>query len=197
MVRRYELRERAQRQAHTRRRIIEATVALHVERGPAATQVTDIAQRAGVDRVTIYRHFPDPGSLLQACSAYYYSVHPLPDPTTWATIEDPDARMRHGLRELYAYWAENAAMVANILRDAQVLGHLGVGRRLLALQRDSVEVLARGWSAPNKREAAVAATIRTAVDFQTWQRLVREYGLSVQAAIELAVTWTHCAAIAP
>jgi AcrR family transcriptional regulator len=196
MTRRYELKQRAQRQADTRRRIVEATVALHTERGPAATQITDIAQRAGVDRVTVYRHFPDLASLLKACAVHYYSAHPLPDPTTWAAIGDPEARLRHGLGQLYAYWAQNAGTVANILRDAQVLGHLGVGRRLLALQRDATEVLASGWSPP-QQQPALAATIRVAVDFHTWQRLVQEWGLSEQAAVELAVSWTRCLARAP
>ncbi|SRR6266498_1781596 len=193
MTRRYELKQRAQGQADTRRRILEAAVELHTERGLVATQITDIAQRAGVDRVTVYRHFPDAASLFKACAAHYYRAHPVPDPTTWATIADPQARLRHGLGELYAYWAQNTAAVANILRDAQVLGHLGVGRRLLALQRDAVEVLARGWSPP-QQQPALAATIRVAVDFQTWQRLVREQGLSEQAAVELAVSWTRCLA---
>jgi AcrR family transcriptional regulator len=193
MKRRYELKQRAQRQADTRRRILEATVALHAERGPAATQVTDIAQRAGVDRVTVYRHFPDPASLFKACAAHYYQAHPPPDPTAWAAIADPEARLRHGLGEVYAYWAQNAGMAANILRDAQVLGHLGVGRRLLALQRDAVEVLASDWP-PSHDRAALAATIRVAVDFHTWQSLVGERGLSQQTAVELAVSWTRCLA---
>jgi AcrR family transcriptional regulator len=193
MTRRYELKQRAQRQADTRRRIVEATVALHSERGLVATQVTDIAQRAGVDRVTVYRHFPDPGSLFKACAAHYYQAHPPPDPTGWATIADPEVRLRHGLQELYGYWAQNAATVAHILRDAQVLGHLGVGRRLLGLQRDATEVLTNGWS-PADQQPALAATIRVAVDFHTWQRLVTEQGLSQQAAVELAVGWTRCLA---
>jgi AcrR family transcriptional regulator len=192
MTRRYELKQRAQRQADTRRRIVEATVALHTERGPAATQITDVAQRAGVDRVTVYRHFPDPASLLKACAAHYYQAHPPPDPTAWAAIDDPEARLRHGLGELYAYWADNAATVAHILRDAQVLGHLGVGRRLLGLQRDATQVLTSGW--PPADQPALAATIRVAVDFYTWQRLVAEQGLSQQAAVELVVSWTRCLA---
>src|SRR6266511_25679 len=163
MTRRYELKQRAQRQADTRRRILEATVELHVERGLVATQITDIAQRAGVDRVTVYRHFPDLASLFKACAAHYYSAHPLPDPTAWAAIG-----------------------------DAQVLGHLGVGRRLLALQRDAAQVLASGWSPADQHQPALAATIRVAVDFHTWQCLVGERGLSEQAAVELAVTWTRC-----
>src|SRR5215217_2746016 len=116
MTRRYELKQRAQRQADTRRRILEAAVALHTERGLVATQVTDIAQRAGVDRVTVYRHFPDPASLFRACAAHFYGAHPLPDPTAWAAIDDPLARLRHGLGEVYAYWAQNEPAVANILR---------------------------------------------------------------------------------
>jgi AcrR family transcriptional regulator len=193
MTRRYELKQRAQRQADTRRRIVEATVALHTERGLVATQMTDIAQRAGVDRVTVYRHFPEPASLFKACAAHYYTAHPPPDPTAWATIADPEARLRHGLGQVYGYWAQNAAMAANILRDVPVLGHLGVGRRLLGLQRDATEVLASGWSA-DRQQPALAATIRVAVDFYTWQRLVGEQGLSQQAAVELAVSWTRCLA---
>jgi AcrR family transcriptional regulator len=193
MTRRYELKQRAQRQADTRRRIVEATVELHSERGLVATQVTDIAQRAGVDRVTVYRHFPDPGSLFKACAAHYYQAHPPPDPTAWAAIEDPAVRLRHGLGELYGYWAQNATAVAHILRDAQVLGHLGVGRRLLGLQRDATQVLASGWS-PADQQPALAATIGVAVDFHTWQRLVTEQGLSQQQAVELAVGWTRCLA---
>jgi AcrR family transcriptional regulator len=193
MTRRYELKQRAQRQADTRRRIVEATVALHGERGLVATQITDIAQRAGVDRVTVYRHFPDLGSLFKACAAHYYDAHPPPDPTGWAAIADPEARLRHGLQELYGYWAHNAATVAHILRDAQVLGHLGVGRRLLALQRDATEALTSGWPATDQ-QPALAATIRVAVDFHTWQRLVTEQGLSQQQAVELAASWTRCLA---
>jgi AcrR family transcriptional regulator len=193
MTRRYELKQRAQRQADTRRRILEATVALHTERGLVATQITDIAQRAGVDRVTVYRHFPDPASLFKACAAHYYDAHPPPNPTGWAAIRDPEVRLRHGLQEVYGYWAQNAATVAHILRDAQVLGHLGVGRRLLGLQRDATEVFTSGWP-PTDQQPALAATIRVAVDFHTWQRLVGEQGLSQQAAVELAASWTRCLA---
>ena len=194
MTRRYELKQRAQRQADTRRRILEATVALHSERGLVATQVTDIAQRAGVDRVTVYRHFPDPASLFKACAAHYYSAHPPPDPTGWAAIEDPEARLRHGLGEVYGYWADNAAMAANVLRDVPVLGHLGVGQRLLGLQRDATQVLADAWPLDDQRRPTLAATIRVAVDFHTWQRLAGEQGLSQQQAVELAVSWTRCLA---
>src|SRR4030095_5606589 len=126
MTRRYELKQRAQRQADTRRRILEATVALHGERGLVATQVTDIAQRAGVDRASVYRHFPHPAPLFRAWPAASSQAPPPPDPPGWAAIGDPEARLRHGLGEVYGYWADNAEMAANVLRDVPVLGPLGV-----------------------------------------------------------------------
>jgi AcrR family transcriptional regulator len=173
MTRRYELKQRAQRQADTRRRILEATVALHAERGLVATQVTDVAQRAGVDRVTVYRHFPDPASLFKACAAHYYQAHPPPDPTAWAAIADPEARLRHGLGEVYAYWADNTAMAANVLRDAQVLPALrailegGLLRNLDQARR----VLTEPIDVRGRRRQRVDAAARAAIDLHTWRAL--------------------------
>src|SRR6266508_3247168 len=109
MTRRYELKQRAQRQADTRRRILEATVELHVERGLVATQITDIAQRAGVDRVTVYRHFPDLASLFKACAAHYYSTHTLPPPTARARSRQQPSRPPAGLRLPYPHRAQSGA----------------------------------------------------------------------------------------
>src|SRR5213596_2204294 len=57
--RRYQLKRRAEQQEETRSRIVEAAVELHQTIGPAATTFSDIAERARVGRVTVYRHFPD------------------------------------------------------------------------------------------------------------------------------------------
>ena len=55
--RKYELKKRAEKLDETRRKVVEATVELHRTVGPAATQITEIARRAGVQRVTVYNHF--------------------------------------------------------------------------------------------------------------------------------------------
>src|SRR5919197_5438087 len=120
-TRRYELKERARRQEETRRRIVDATVALHREVGPARTTVSEVARRAGVGRVTVYNHFPDDASLLGACSARFIASHPPPDPSAWAAIADPDARLRAALGEVYAHYRENEAMLANVRRDAALI----------------------------------------------------------------------------
>src|SRR3954462_11550528 len=95
--RKYELKARAEAQEETRRRITEVTVQLHQEVGPAKTTISEIAKRAGVQRLTVYNNFPDEASLLGACSAHYSGEHPPPDPGTWQSIRDPVRRARTAL----------------------------------------------------------------------------------------------------
>src|SRR5439155_10532758 len=86
MGRSYQLKRRAERQGQTRQRIIEAAIELHQTIGPAATTVSEIAERAEVGRVTVYRHFPDEPSLARACSGQYFKRHPFPDPDRWRVV---------------------------------------------------------------------------------------------------------------
>src|SRR5919204_2368614 len=102
-VRQYRQRARAASKADTRQRIIESAVALHLERGPAQTSINAIAEHAGVNRVTIYRHFPDARALLEACSAHARRLNPPPDLDVWRRIEDPRRRLEIGLTQLYDY----------------------------------------------------------------------------------------------
>ena len=96
MARKYELKARAERQEETRRRIVEAAIDLHRTLGPAHTSFSAIAERAGVQRHTLYRHFPDERAMGLACSGLYSERNPLPDPAPWWQIEDPEARLRAG-----------------------------------------------------------------------------------------------------
>src|SRR6188768_1137303 len=102
MKRKYELKERARRQAETRQRIVEATVELHTSVGPARTTISAIAQRAGVERHTVYAHFPDEGTLFQACSAHWRDRHPRPDVQQWLELDVPEQRLRGVLSDVYA-----------------------------------------------------------------------------------------------
>jgi AcrR family transcriptional regulator len=186
--RRYELKERAVRQEETRQRIVEATVALHREVGPARTTVTEVARRAGVGRVTVYNHFPDDVALLGACSAHFVAAHPPPDPTAWAAIHDPDARLRTALAETYAYYRENAAMLANVARDAalvpalaEVLGRSGAAEHAHAMR----DVLLAGRGTRGGARRRVRAAIGLALELATWQRLTGEGELSDAEAVEV------------
>src|SRR4051795_4067306 len=116
----YRQKLRAEQQAETRQRIVEAAVGLHLERGPARTSINAIAERAGVNRVTVYRHFPDARSLLEACSAHATRLNPPPDLAPWRAIEDPRERIDVALPQLYDYFRRTEAGWANLLRDAEL-----------------------------------------------------------------------------
>jgi len=182
-TKRYELNQRAQAMADTRRRITRATVELHQTLGPARTSVSEIARRAGVDRVTVYRHFPDDAALFAACSSDFRARNPLPDIARWSKLADPRQRLRRALRDLYGYYEQTEPMLANVIRDA---GHMpalraaGAPRRQWLAQAE--EQLAQGWqgSARQMRHA-----IAIALDFHTWQTLTRQRGLSRNQAIRL------------
>jgi AcrR family transcriptional regulator len=191
--RRYDMRKRAELQRETRRRIVEATVELHRTRGPAHTTIKEIAQRAGVNRLTVYNHFPDIADLLRACSRRWTEQHPAPDPTPWAEIRDPQERLRTVLAELYAYYTSTEPMRANVLRDAETMPELA------ALLEGTVvpyleavrELLAEGWEVDGKEGRRLLAILKLAIDFHTWRSLERESGLSREEAVELMLEATR------
>jgi AcrR family transcriptional regulator len=171
--RKYELKKRAERLAETRRRITEATIELHRTVGPAATQINEVARRAGVQRMTVYNHFPDESSLFAACSAHWRALHPAPDPAAWRALEQPGARLRLGLGELYAWYRETEPMTANVLRDAQVLPALRpiIEGGLLRYLDQARQVLIEPIAVRGHRRERVAAAARAAVDFHLWRSL--------------------------
>ena len=87
----YRLKRRAETEQRTRLRITESAVELHGTLGPARTSISAVAQRAGVRRSTVYRHFPDEASLFFACTSYWMAAHPFPDVRRWVAIDDPAA----------------------------------------------------------------------------------------------------------
>src|SRR5438094_9725002 len=112
MGRRYQLKRRAEQQRETRRRIVEAAVELHRTQGPARTTLSGVARLAGVQRHTVYSHFPQMRDLFMACSGHFGQMHPGPDPARWLEIEDPARRLRRGLNEVYAFYEEVEDMYA-------------------------------------------------------------------------------------
>ena len=173
--RKYELKKRAAQVGETRQRITEATVELHRTVGPAATQISEIARRAGVQRVTVYAHFPDESALFAACSAHWRALHPAPDPGAWLACPDPGERLRLGLRELYAWYRETEPMTANILRDVQLVPAIrpfvedGFGGYLESVCQLLGEPFRSGLR--GCRRARVDAGLRAAVDFHLWRLL--------------------------
>jgi AcrR family transcriptional regulator len=193
--RKYELHRRAERQEETRRRIAAATAALHEEVGPARTTISAIAARAGVERLTVYRHFPEERELLQACQEHFLAAHPPPDPAPWAAIADPERRLRAALDELYAYFRATEAMTANVQRDLPTMPALAeVMAEVPHFYRAMRDLLAVGWTASRERHPLVLAAIGHALDFETWRSLARRQGLTDEEAVEVMVRLVRCLA---
>jgi AcrR family transcriptional regulator len=194
--RKYELKERARRQAETRRRITQAAVDLHGTVGPAHTQISEIARRARVERLTVYKHFPQPTALFQACSAHWEAQHPPPDPGAWSRIADPHLRARTALEAMYGYFDENERMLANVIRDAETVPAVrevleGGSLTYIARVRD---VIVAGWRTRARRRERLATVVELALDFHTWRLLTRDRGLGNDEAAELIVSLVACAA---
>ena len=199
MARKYEQKRRAELQQETRRRIAEAALELHGSVGPAKTTISAIAEKAGVQRQTFYRHFPDELSLFRACSSLDLSENPLPDPDPWAQIVDPEERLRVALAELYAYFRRRERILANVLRDAEGEAEVNANVRevlkpMAARWERMREVLCVGWEVPDgaSEKKLLGATIGVALDFQTWRTMVREQGLSEEEAIEVMARMVRC-----
>lgn len=168
--RRYHQSRRAESTERTKQRIVEATVGLHLTVGPAATRITEVANRAGVRRMTVYHHFPDEAALLGACSAHWRAAHPVPDPTRWVDIADPVERLETGLRELYAWYRATEPMTTRVLRDAETMPALRsiIDQGLARYVEDVRRGLAEPFRARAREPERVDAASRVAVDFHAW-----------------------------
>jgi AcrR family transcriptional regulator len=193
--RRYTLKRRAENRAETRRRIVEATVDLHTEFGPARTSISAVAERAGVQRHTVYAHFPTERQLFLACSGLALERDPLPDERAWWPIADPRQRLRRGLAEIYAWYGRNAELANCVMRDAEVnpiirdIVRLRLGSRIDAYQ----VALSRGLRAGRELNAVLGL----ALSFHTWRSLVKEGGLSTDAAVAFVLRAIQSAAEKP
>lgn len=196
-TRRYRKRRRAEQEQRTRERITEAAVKLHGTVGPARTTVSAVAKEAGVQRATVYRHFPDEASLFAACSAHYWARNPMPDPAAWSAIADPEVRLRHALAEIYAFFRRSEGMLETTRRDAPLVeamaGPVAAFRRYLDA---IVAVLVAGRRERGRARRRVEAAIGHAISFPTWQSLVRQQGLEAADAVAVMVALVESAGAA-
>ncbi len=205
MPRSYKQNKRAARQDETRLRIVEATIKLHQTVGGLNTTISAIAEQAGVERATVYRHFPDERSLLQACTGHYLAQNQPPNPSDWLSIEDAEERLRTGLAQLYDYHRRTEVMSA---RAASDIPQIPIPREVLAPMfeywRQVQEVLVEPWRIGGSDERLVnehlvnkhlvEAAVGHAISFPTWQSLARDQGLDDADAVLLMVRMVCCAA---
>jgi AcrR family transcriptional regulator len=190
----YRKRHRAESEAGTRLRITEAAVRLHGSVGPARTTISAVAQEAGVQRATVYRHFPDEVALFEACSGHFWSQHPPPDISRWSAIRDPDERLATALEEIYGWYAEVEEMLDRTGRDAHLVPAMAAPAAAFRAALETMrELLLRGRPERGRARRRRTAAIGHALAFPTWRSLVREQGLEPAEAAALMAAFAAAA----
>lgn len=197
MTRTYTLRRRADSRDDTRRRIARAAAELHGTLGPARTTISAVAERAGVERLTVYRHFPDETALFEACSGHWLAEHPPPDPTAWSLISDPALRLTRALGEMYAYYEATSQMWERVYRDAPLVPALDgpMGRWGGYLER-ACDIVMTGRRVRGSRRRRLRTAVAHALDFEAWASLAR-HGAERDAALALMTGMVETAAGRP
>ena len=191
--RKYELRKRAEEMERTHLRITEAAIELHGSVGPSRTTLSAVAKRAGVERRTLYRHFPNEAALFDACSTHYFAANPWPDLAAWRAIRDPAERLERALDELYAYYERTEPMLSNVLRDAEVVDFARAAVAPLHVYvDDAAEVLAAGRGARGRRRELLRGALRHALAFSTWRSLAAS-GIDRADAVKLMAAFVEAA----
>jgi AcrR family transcriptional regulator len=183
MARTYRLKRRAEAQAETRQRIVDAAIELHATIGPANTSVSMIAEKAGVQRHTFYAHFADDRAMAMACSGHALARDPLPDASPWRTIADPAERLHVGLSAIYAWYERNASLAACVMRDAEDhdLTREIVGLRFGPSFGAYHEVLGAKLKAKQK------AMLALALSFHSWRTLRQDARLKQKDVVAAMV----------
>jgi AcrR family transcriptional regulator len=182
--RRYRMGRRQEAVEAMRTRIAAAAFELHATVGPAQTSISAVAEKAGVQRHTVYHHYPDLGALFRACTEHGMEVTRTPEAEPWRAIDDPAARLRQGLGELYAYYRANARLLGNVARDMELMSEVGGAEAFVERMTELFHTLAQGWPGDPASQRQRMAAIGHAMAFDTWRSLTTN-GLSDDEAIDM------------
>lgn len=188
-TRKYRKTRRAEQESQTRDRIVEALVTLHQEVGPASTTVKAVAEKAGVQRLTVYRYFPDETAMLDACSSHWWNLNPPPDPSSWTDIGKPDERCLTAIAAFFHYYRRTEQMWTKLYRDMDDVKALkDIMKQFEGLLDNMRDELVAAWKVKGKRKQQLSATIRHCLTFSTWQSLSNQ-NLSDKQMLDLVAGW--------
>jgi AcrR family transcriptional regulator len=163
LARKYEKKARAASTDETRSRILRATLALHSDKGFAATSWQDIADRAGVAVGTVYYHFPTIDDLVPACGALARTQSPPPAPGLLDGVRGLRARIDVLVRALVRYYTGNPGSMRNALRERH---KIEIVDAVMSESERTISRLVRELDPSISPE--VAKKVEALVDFRTW-----------------------------
>ena len=176
--RKYEKRARAASTEETRSRILLASLALHSDKGFAATSWQDIADRAGVAVGTVYYHFPTMDDLVPACSTLARSLAPAPTVAIFDGIRSTTKRIEVLVAALVPYYTQNQGGMRNAFRERE---KIEIVDAVIAEVERSIGRLVRELDPSVSPD--VAKKVEAVVDFRTWDAF-QSRGLSEGVIVE-------------
>jgi AcrR family transcriptional regulator len=193
--RKYTMDKRKAAVEETRQRILEATLALHSEKGIFGTSWQDIAHRADVSVGTVYKHFPSLDELVPACGELMYAITRPPSledaPDIFAGASSLEERLGRLVSELFAFYERGAAYIETDFQE----------RRLPAVQeweahmRATIEGLAREALRPVGSDERTVQAVSALVGFSTFKSFLDRDIQKEQAAKtmnEVLLCWIDC-----
>ena len=168
---------------------MKAAMRLHEEMGPAKTSIKAIAELAGVQRLTVYRHFADEDALFDACTSHWLELHPLPAPADWQVYEEPYERTAAALMAFYQYYRRTERMWRVSYRDVDTVEALKAPMAAIEAYLDkSADELVASWKLRGKDRQRLSVTLRHCLRFSTWISL-KACKLSDRKIVDLVMSW--------
>ena len=186
---------RARNMRRTRERIVEAAMGLHTSVGPARTSVSAIAERAGVQRHTVYAHFPDEASIFRACTGHWLSLNPSPDHERWAEIAPFEARIAAAIDEVSAYWERTAGDLTPVFADVGKVAAMDEAITFWGgVNGEWIAAAVGDHRLRGRRRARLEAALRHAFAMETWRSLTAPGGMTRPEAVRLMAGFVRQAA---
>jgi AcrR family transcriptional regulator len=179
----------------TRQRILEATLALHAEKGIFGTSWQDIAKRADVSVGTVYKHFPSLDELVPACGELMYAITRPPSledaPQIFAGASSLEERIERLVSELFDFYERGTGYIETDFQERQLPAVV----EWEAYMRATIAGLVREALVPAGPDERTVQAVSALLDFSTFKSLLDRDIPKEQAAKtinEVLLCWIDC-----
>ena len=179
----------------TRRRILEATLALHAEKGIFGTSWQDIARRADVSVGTVYKHFPSIEELVPACGELMYAITRPPSlddaQEIFAGAGSLEERLERLVSELFDFYERGAPYIETDFQERR----LPAVAEWEAYMRATIAGLVREVLVPAGPDERTVQAVSALLDFSTFKSFLDRDIQKDQAAKtmnEVLLCWLDC-----
>ena len=193
--RKYTMDKRKAAVEETRRRILEATLALHSEKGIFGTSWQDIAQRADVSVGTVYKHFPSLDELVPACGELMYAITRPPSledaPQIFAGASSLEERLERLVSELFGFYERGAPYIEPDIQERQ----LPAAQEWEAYMRATIAGLVREALQPVGPDEYTVGAVSALLDFTTFKSFLErdiEKDHAAKIMNEVLLCWIDC-----